>query len=57
MKHYSSIVHDTGKYCKRKALNVATNFEMIQACENDYVNKNKSGRCYISSSSTHFTIL
>jgi hypothetical protein len=37
---------------KRKALDVAAKFEVIQACENGNVRKSEIGRRYNSSSST-----
>jgi predicted transcriptional regulator len=42
---------------KRKALDVATTFEIIQACESGNVSKSKIGRRYNLSSSTLFAIL
>jgi hypothetical protein len=38
-------------------LDVATKFEIIQACENGNVSKSEIGRLYNFSLSTHFTIL
>jgi hypothetical protein len=42
---------------KQTELDVATKFEIIQACENGNVSKSEIGRRYNFSLSTHFTIL
>jgi hypothetical protein len=41
---------------KQKALDVATKFEIIQACESGNVSNSEIGRPYNLSLSTHFTI-